>query len=354
MEVAGPKRILVAPLNWGIGHATRCIPLITHLLDQNIKVELAANGAAKRVLQEQFPLLPIYESPAFEVVYGRTEWSTRLRIAAAGNRLLHQVSATQAWLQDQFPADYFQAIISDNQYGMYRKGIRNVLITHQLLLHSGLGAWADRWASKRLKHWYRPFDEIWVPDHKEQVKSVAGKLSHPNFPLDKPIRYIGLLSRLTSQPSKERQNVLFLISGPEPQRTQFEQIASVIRTYSSREVVILGGNTFDLHRADAYGNQQQLNELVSQASVVVARSGYSTVMDMITMGKKTVWVPTAGQGEQQYLGRLLTQLGPHFRCTKLHIDEIEKAIDALIDLPAPQPMPGNQFKQELNNWLASL
>jgi hypothetical protein len=354
MEVAGPKRILVAPLNWGIGHATRCIPLITHLLDQQFAVELAANGAAKAVLQEQFPFLPIHESPAFEVVYGHAAWSTRLRIAQAGNRLLDQVSVTQAWLHNCFPADYFQAIISDNQYGMYRKGLKNVLITHQLSLHSGLGAWADRWASKRLRHWYEPFHEIWVPDYAEREESLAGKLSHPGFLLEKPIRYIGPLSRLSSQPKRENGTVLFLISGPEPQRTQFEQLARLIRAHSGRDIEILGGNAQNLHQEEAYGNQQRLNELVSKASVVVARSGYSTVMDMVTMGKKTVWVPTAGQGEQQYIGQLLTKKAPHFLCTKLDIDEIEKAIVALMDLPSPKPMPGDQFKQTLNNWLASL
>ena len=37
------KRILVAPLDWGIGHATRCIPIIQQLITHNYEVIIASS-----------------------------------------------------------------------------------------------------------------------------------------------------------------------------------------------------------------------------------------------------------------------------------------------------------------------
>ena len=55
-------RILVAPLDWGLGHATRCIPIIHELLQQNIEVWLAAEGEQEALLKKEFPNFIIFTS----------------------------------------------------------------------------------------------------------------------------------------------------------------------------------------------------------------------------------------------------------------------------------------------------
>jgi hypothetical protein len=51
----GKTRILVAPLDWGLGHATRCIPIIRELLSRGCEVWLAGEGAQEHLLKEEFP-----------------------------------------------------------------------------------------------------------------------------------------------------------------------------------------------------------------------------------------------------------------------------------------------------------
>ena len=47
-------RILLAPLEWGLGHATRCIPIINELIKQNCEVLIAVEGATEHLLKKEF------------------------------------------------------------------------------------------------------------------------------------------------------------------------------------------------------------------------------------------------------------------------------------------------------------
>lgn len=48
------KRILISPLNWGLGHATRCIPIIKALEANNFEPILASDGDALGLLKKNF------------------------------------------------------------------------------------------------------------------------------------------------------------------------------------------------------------------------------------------------------------------------------------------------------------
>ena len=48
-----------------------------------------------------------------------------------------------------------------------------------------------------------------------------------------------------------------------------------------------------------------LNELICSSEFVIARSGYSTIMDLVQLGKKNILIPTPGQPEQEYLAAFL-------------------------------------------------
>src|SRR5438128_5615785 len=66
-------RILVAPLDWGLGHATRCIPIIRELIIQNCDVLLAGEGSQKELLQLEFPELSFLELPGYRISYSKTK-----------------------------------------------------------------------------------------------------------------------------------------------------------------------------------------------------------------------------------------------------------------------------------------
>ena len=63
------KRILVAPLNWGLGHATRCIPIIRALKAHNFEPVIASDGAALQLLKKEFPDLEHVELPSYNITY---------------------------------------------------------------------------------------------------------------------------------------------------------------------------------------------------------------------------------------------------------------------------------------------
>lgn len=370
MQVSEASRVLVSPLNWGIGHATRSIPLITFLLEQEMEVELAASGRAYAVLAEQFPQLKLHRAPSFEVQYGSDSRSTAWCLFKSSLGLRKQVRREQAWLKEHFPAAYFRGVISDNGYGMYIPGAQNVLITHQLQLHSGMGAWVDTFLDKQVRLLTTPFQEIWIPDWEDESESLAGKLSHPRTPTKQTSVYLGPLSRLNPVNNSHPQTILFLISGPEPQRTIFEQIALEVAESLSSPVVVVGGNiqspliespriekdkSRSGHRVFlAYANQEKLSELLSSSDLVVARSGYSSVMDMVRFGRKAVWVPTPGQGEQQYLASYLSSKHPYFAQASQTVESISAAIDSLALVSGPQPIHSNRYEEPIRNWCHAL
>src|SRR5205814_3403056 len=73
-------RILVAPLDWGLGHATRCIPIIKELLQNNCDVWLAGNETQRSLLQAEFADLPFLSLPGWGITYSklRAGWQWKM------------------------------------------------------------------------------------------------------------------------------------------------------------------------------------------------------------------------------------------------------------------------------------
>lgn len=175
---ARPKRILVTPLNWGLGHATRCIPLIKSLQQNHCEVIIGANGTAAALLKQEFPNLPFITTPGVDIKYSSSGslfvWRLLLQIPL----LLKQLWDEKKWLKQQIAVLQIDCVISDNRYGFHNAAIRSILITHQLGILSGLGQWLDLPLNNFVFRQLNQFDEIWVPDH-ENPFALAGALSHP-------------------------------------------------------------------------------------------------------------------------------------------------------------------------------
>lgn len=310
----GPMRILIAPLDWGLGHATRCIPVIYELLSQNVDVWLAGEGFQEILLKKEFPNLPFLYLRGYRVKYGKSGPGLIATIFRQVPHIFHAIRRENEWLQDVVKEYKFDAVISDNRYGLYHTNIPCIFITHQLNIKSPFGKWGERVLQKRNYQLINRFTECWIPDE-DKENSLAGQLSHPTMMPSIPARYIGILSRLKKENNGEKKNHLFIsLSGPEPQRTLLENkiihdighypgTATIVRGLPGETTLIPSTNDIRFYN---HLPTEELNKEIGKAEYMISRSGYSTVMDIVAMGKKSILIPTPGQTEQEYLAKYLS------------------------------------------------
>lgn len=355
-----PRRVLVAPLNWGLGHATRCIPIIRTLEALGVEVIIASDGASLLLLRAEFPHLKTISLPSYKIRYFSRNMV--FNIARQLPRMLFAIRSEQ-WETERIIRKYnIQGIISDNRYGCFSKLTKNVLLTHQTNLM--VPGKALEWSANRvLRMALSKFDEIWVPDSKYEP-NLSGALSHPAEQIE-AVRYIGLLTRTALQlPETEKEyDVAVVLSGPEPQRTLFEQILmeqAISLPY--KFIFILGKTKSKEHHYAAdnvevvsYLTSEELNKVIAATDTIICRSGYSSLMDLVANGKRAILVPTPGQTEQEYLAEMLSRQ----KCfvvqqqENINLQLAMKQIAETRGLKSLQ-LPVNQFDDVLKNWLGSL
>lgn len=303
-------RILVTPLDWGLGHAARCIPIIRELLTQGCEVITGGSGSSRKILQSEFPALQHLEAPSFIVRYSKSKWMFPLKMMEQFPLLKKQSGMETKWLNDVVEQYSIDAVISDNRFGMHHDKIPCIFISHQLGLKSGLGKFIDQLIQRKQYTILDKYTACWVPDNETGV-TLAGELSHPSKKPQPPLYYLGPLSRFERKNLPEKKNhVLVILSGPEPQRTMLEKIISADIHKFEGTVTIVRGLPDSSEQITSTGSVQyfnhlpaeKMNEQVVAAEYIISRSGYSTLMDLIPLQKKSILIPTPGQPEQEYLG----------------------------------------------------
>jgi hypothetical protein len=314
-KTGGKPRILVAPLDWGLGHTTRCIPLIHELLAQHADVYLAGNQRQAALFAEEFPTLPLLPLEGYNIRYGASAGGLFRSMVMQAPKIMHSIRNEHTWLKSIIYEHGIDVVISDNRYGLHHPGIPCIFLTHQLTIRTPLGKWGERLVQKKNYSYINRFTECWVPDQ-ENGENLAGDLSHPRRHPAVPVKYIGPLSRL--QPvgiPARKHHLLFILSGPEPQRTilenkiiseaiQYPGTATIVRGLPDEATIIPSTNmiVFYNHLPAAVLAREMM-----QAEYIISRSGYSTVMDLAVMGRKSIFIPTPGQTEQEYLGKYLQE-----------------------------------------------
>jgi uncharacterized protein (TIGR00661 family) len=304
------KRVLVAPLDWGLGHATRCIPIIRFLLQSGCEVILGGSGASLALLKAEFPELKTEELPGYKPTYPAFG-SMMVNLALQAPRFLRTVLKENSATEKLVGKHGINLVISDNRYGCYSRKVPSVFITHQLNLIAPAGwGWLAASANYITHNFIRRFSACWVPDLPGSV--LSGKLSRTSNQL---IKFIGPLSRLRACPQTHAYDLLAVISGPEPQRTLFEQAVTREIIKSGKKALLVRGimgtarNTIaDGVEAVDHLNSDRLSEAMAASKMVLSRSGYSTIMDLARLGKKAIFVPTPGQTEQEYLAHRFKEL----------------------------------------------
>jgi uncharacterized protein (TIGR00661 family) len=302
-------KILVAPLNWGLGHASRCIPIIKSILANQIEVIIACGDSQKLMLEAEFPSLRFIYLPGYDLKYGQSKRLTLLKIIFQIPKILIRIKRENRWLKGFLVKEKIDVVISDNRYGLFSIKIHSVFITHQLRIKVPFGKKIENIIQRINYRYINKFSECWVPDL-ENEPSLAGELSHPDELTETHIRYIGCLSRLKKIDTKIIDNsLLIILSGPEPQRTIFEKILlDQLRSYPDK-VNFVRGTPGKKEKLAVNSNitvydhlpTTELNKIICGSEFVICRSGYSSIMDIVKLEKKSIVVPTPGQTEQEYL-----------------------------------------------------
>ena len=295
------QNILVAPLHWGLGHATRCIPIIKNLLKNCKKVVLASDGAALELLKKEFPDLPAETLPPYDISYEGTSmiWNMLKQVPQLLQAIAHEQKVTAAICQ-KYNID---TIISDNRYGVRSDQIYSIIICHQInIQHRNFLAAVT--ATQVNRYWINQFDECWIPDH-EPPHSLAGIMSYPEGIHNSS--YIGPLSRMQKIDVPIKRKYLVVLSGPEPSRTYLEDI--LIKKLSKKDFLLVRGilseDEIPDDRIINFLTANKLNREICASEIIICRSGYSSIMDLVALKKKAILIPTPGQPEQEYLGEYL-------------------------------------------------
>lgn len=306
------KNILIAPLNWGLGHATRCIPIIKALEQQGFNPIIASDGVALALLKKEFPHLISVELPGYNISYSENGKNFMWKLIAQLPKIVRVARNEQKEIRTLVSKYKINGIISDNRLGVHSKHVPSVFITHQLRILSGKTAW---FVTKAHTYFIAKSNQCWVPDV-EKSPNLSGKLGHLEKPLKNTI-YLGPLSRFEKEELPIKHDLMVILSGPEPQRTLLEEkLIAELKTFSKPILFVKGiiEKEQKMWKEDHFTfynfmNSEQLNTAFNESEMVLCRSGYTTVMDLAKLEKKAFFIPTPGQFEQEYLAKKYTREG---------------------------------------------
>lgn len=328
------RKVLVAPLDWGLGHTTRCIPLIHELLAAGYEVVAAAEGAHATLLRTEFPALPILPLEGYRIRYSKSRKGLAFRLLLQVPRLLRMIRNEHRWLEKVIGSEKIDLVISDNRFGLFTSLRPCIFITHQLTIKSRI-PWLENRIRKANYKYINRFTACWVPDMKE-APGAAGLLSHPPALPSTPLHYMGLLSRFRNGAAvATRYDACILLSGPEPQRSLLEEkILRDLRNTTAR-ILFVRGRPGSEEQVDAAAGVEIKNHLpgemlqraLLESELVICRSGYTTVMELMALQKKAVYIPTPGQTEQEYLAEMLAE-----KKACIHIKQEDFSLPVILSL----------------------
>jgi len=319
--------ICISPLDWGLGHATRCITLIKAFEKLGYQVFVATEGYHEVILREALPNAHFLHLRGYRIRYAKWGFNLPIVLLFQVPKIIYSIIYENNWLKKAQAQYQFDIIISDNRFGFYHKQVPSVFITHQLNLQMHF-AWATRLFQKIQYAWLKKYTACWIPDI-EGANNLSGILANPKHKPSIPLWYMGCLSRLIDTPidstsdnstavhsATNNKNVfLGIVSGPETQRTLLENLLWKAGNKLNIPFVVIAGTPSkeapnkimaENKNATLYAHlaAPALVREIKRAEYIICRGGYTTLMELIPFEKKLIFIPTPGQTEQLYLGKL--------------------------------------------------
>ena len=337
-----PKTVFYPVLNMGLGHASRSLPLIRELLLRGWKVLIGSNGRALSFLRGEVPQAEFVETPSYAIRYSKRGWFA-IKLFLQMPRVFGKVWEERRFIKKLVKSRPIDLIISDQCYGMYHRGIPSFFISHQIVFEVPRQVqWLKAILARMNAYYHYRFKEVWIPDLADPSGErgvLSGELSRAGDPAR--YRFIGLLSSVVRREVARDIDLFVTVSGPEPQRTLLEElIMGQIRNISGQKVVVLGKPESSEAVVDEPGlkvyshlSRDKMQDILNRSRMVVSRSGYSTLMELVELGIPALFIPTPGQTEQEYLGELLREKVWYF---SVH----QKDFDLVADLEQARQFPG--------------
>ena len=305
-------KILICPLNWGLGHATRCVPIIRNLISDGHEIAFVSDGYPLELLKQEFPTLRFFELPSYSVQYSKSKWQVGAMMHSFP-AILIGIFRENRWLNQLLKTEHFDQVISDNRFGMWNKQVHSIYITHQLMVKMPKGLKFLEpiiWLIHRC--FIYQYNECWIPDV-ERKPGLSGDLAH-KYPLPKKAKFIGILSRFNGLKNTIVNNnfeVVAVLSGLEPQRSIFEkELVAEYRNEPYKTLIVKGqpqNTKVETHIGNitivSHLSSNEMAAILKGAKRIVSRSGYSSIMDLAALSclEKAEFFPTPGQTEQEYL-----------------------------------------------------
>ncbi len=315
------QNILICPLEWGLGHAARMIPFAARLRDMGNNIIIGAGDEHLALFRREMPGTELINFPGFKPVYSRLLPQYLALLVQTPVLLFHIIK--EHYRLKQIILDYnIDMVVSDNRFGLWNKKVKCVYITHLPLIplpplfffFEFIGILLHRAV-------IRKYDYCYIPDLPGEL-NISGRLSH-GIKLPGNTRFIGILSRFSETETKEneipakfRHNTVIL-SGPEPQRGILKKKLSDILKEKELPVIFLEGNPGNQDAPRDSGNlifnnhlcAAEMKALLIGSEYIITRSGYTTIMELISLNCSALLIPTPGQTEQEYLARYLEEKG---------------------------------------------
>ena len=338
------KIILVCPLGWGLGHASRDIPIIDFLQKNGHEVIIAGDEIQLVLLSQHFEGVKTIPFPSIKVKFSKSQ-SQIFPLLWIALRLPYHIIKEHIILKGLVRKLKIDVVISDNRYGLWNNNIETILITHQLKvffprpfrIFEPIGARFIRFMAEK-------FDTCWIPDYPDS-DGLAGELSHPRR-LPSNANYIGILSRFSRINPIQLPltwELVGIVSGPSPHREIFiAEIEKLSRRYDIKTLIVKGNPNEGIDTVEQNGiwyvghlNDKEFSSVITSSKYLICRAGYSSIMDMVALGVKCLMVPTPGQTEQEYLSSYLSEMkrSNEKKQSELSNIDISEAVKEKIDIP---------------------
>ena len=360
-------KILLSPLSWGLGHATRDMPIINYLIGSGHDVGIAATGAAYTLLEREYPDLKFYRVEDYPSPYTRRGFSVA-RLLALFPLMYRNILREHRAIDQIVKEDGYDMVISDNRFGAYAEDVPSLFISHQIRFSTpGTFEAVEKITEAFNEFFHKNFDHVIIPDNPPGALSLSGKLGHAKRPGTlRRAYYAGILSNIRKLDVDEDIDYLISISGPrETKRALQEAIMGQIDSLDGKKVLLMGDpeSYYEEHLnggvvIKSHASRIEMERLLNRAKCVITRSGYTTIMELADLGgKKALLIPTPGQTEQEYLSKYYSEMGWFHSVDQRDLD-LERDVPLAVRMAGLPTMPrsrGNEkrlYEQVIKKYLS--